>query len=209
MNVTTATVTTAKVTTAIDGQLPLGSPLAVRRSLAQLPGYIQPLALYAVEEQWERDTRRLPGVLARARRRVRLCRARARTARAAFDLAAHPSPGEVSPDAQEILRLAGRAGLLTDQLPWPLGSAPASSARYPLVWYQVLRVEEWPGLRRPDAAAERARVGRRPADFRGRSGCAAALPAAGLSRDPAGRPALFAYAITEPGTARTGSARRW
>ncbi len=106
----------------LDGVLAPGEPLSVHTAFRGLDSWVRPLVCYDPVSLWENDTRALPGALGRYRRRVRDF---ART-----ELAAHVLEHDVDQHGGDrhgdgshaILAAAGRAGLLSDLLPWP-GSA--------------------------------------------------------------------------------------
>lgn len=157
------------------------------------------LSTYAPRDPWENDTRQLPAALARLRRRVRHF--------AVTELA--PLAGVVDrlqrdghadlPPVQRLLVQAGREGLLTDLLPFPLGSAPLLQYRHALAWQQAIRVEE---LARVDGGLmlllSAPALGLAPVLLSGDLGLMqrVVLPAFRHTRE--GRPELFAFAITEP-----------
>jgi len=175
--------------------------LSPRRLFDSLPAAIRPLVAPKQATLWEQDTATLPAPLARARRKYRAFAERELRHRSlAVDAAAHLPAGQVHPELSELLRVAGREGMLTDLLPRPLGSASLGSFRYPLVWAQALRTEE---LARVCAGQmlllSAPSLGVAPVVFSGdfRAVRRFVLPA--YRQTLAGDPHIFAYAITEPG----------
>ena len=174
-------------------------PLSVRTALKQLPLLVRPLVDYEPTDPWEADTRSLPAVLARYRRRIRdFAQRHLEPVAARADLAAHDS-AEAKQLARSVLAAAGEEGLLDDMLPAPLGSTDPRILRHPLPFTASLKAEELaavdgglmllisahtlgvaPLLVSGDLAMIRRQL----------------VPACRESR--AGSPHIFAYAITEP-----------
>jgi alkylation response protein AidB-like acyl-CoA dehydrogenase len=184
----------------LDGHLSADHPLSPRGLFDTLPGVIRPLVTPKLATVWEQDTATLPPALARARRRYRSFAERELRHRAlALDLAPHAGPDQVLPEVAELLKIAGRDGMLTDLLPRPLGSASLGSYRYPLVWTQALRTEELARVCGGQMLLLGAHsLGVIPIVFAGdlRAMRRFVLPA--YRETMAGQPHIFAYAITEP-----------
>jgi len=119
---------------ALDGHPPASHGLSVRGALADAFD----VARYDPQTLWEQDTERLPWDLRGYRRRMRSFAQRHLAPRALeMDL----SPHQAEPDA-ELLAIAGRAGIMTDMLPWPLGSQAPHLFRHPFQFVTAIRVEE-------------------------------------------------------------------
>jgi len=130
--------------THLEGHLPADHPLSPRRQYRDLPLIGRSLANYPVKDLWETDFARLPGPLARQRRRARAFAEQHLVPVAdELDLAAHLPAGECHPAALEVLREAGRQGWLSYFLPRPLGSMPWRALPYPPIWQCSLIVEEF------------------------------------------------------------------
>ena len=126
----------------VEGIIESRHPLSPRAALEGL-GLPSRLALdYSPRTLWEHDTRQLPAALASWRRHLRRFAERELLPRALeTDLADHPPAGHWWPGMRELVIRAARAGLMTDLLPRPLGSAPLARMRY-LAWAQSLKTEE-------------------------------------------------------------------
>lgn len=185
---------------ALPGHVAPTSALSPRAAFARLPRVVRALVDYPPLDPWEQDTRGLPPALARWRRRLRrFAETYIRPAALAVDAAPHPAAGELAPAADEILRAAGRCGLLTDMLPAPLGTANPRLFAHPLAFASALKTEEL-------AAADGGLMllvcahglGVAPLLLSGELSAIRrfVLPAFRACR--AGRPQVLAYAITEP-----------
>lgn len=127
----------------VGGHVPASDPLSPRRAFAGLPRIAAPLVRYAPADPWEQDTATLPAALQRYRRHVRAFAERELAPRAlAFDTRPHQPVTSADEDARAVLRAAGRAGLLGDPLPRPLGSADPRLALHSLALTQALKTEE-------------------------------------------------------------------
>jgi alkylation response protein AidB-like acyl-CoA dehydrogenase len=185
---------------ALDGHVPPDAPLSPRAAFAGLSRLVKPLVQYAIEDPWELDTRTLPRALGAHRRRLRaFADDHLRPAALAVDLEPHLPPGEQSPRTRAVLEAAGRAGLLSDMLPRPLGGADPRLFALPLQMAAALKTEELAavdgGLMLLVCAHS---LGVAPLLIAGDLGAIRRylLPAAKASL--AGEPHLFAFAITEP-----------
>lgn len=186
---------------ALDGHVAAASDLSPRHAFERLSRMVRPLVRYEPSDPWERDTASLPKALADYRRRVRAFGVRYLQDRSlSADLDPHLPPGECSPDNRELLRAAGREGLLSDLLPRPFGSMAARLVRHPLYLQQALKAEELAavdgGLMLLVCAHD---LGVAPVALSGEIHAIRRylLPAFRMSE--AGEPHLFAFAITEPG----------
>lgn len=194
-----------------------GLPEAEAGASDHLPGYLSPdhslspfaalrrvpllrvVSAYRPGDPWELDTLKLPAELGRLRRRVRLFAERELQPLAA------PADGRLReghvalPDVDRLLQRAGRAGLLTDLLPAPLGSAPLLQYRHSLAWQQAIRVEE---LARVDGGLmlllSAPALGLAPVLLSGDLGLIRRVVLPAMKATRAGDPQLFAFAITEP-----------
>jgi len=128
---------------AVAGHVAAGDPLSPRRAFDGLSRLARPLIRYRPEDPWEQDTATLPAPLARYRRRVRGFAER-ELAPLALPLDARPHHGPDEPDheVRRVLRAAGRAGLLSDPLPRPLGAGDPRLALTSLAMTQALKTEE-------------------------------------------------------------------
>lgn len=177
------------------GFVDAGDALSPRTALAGLGGAARALAAYDPATLWEHDTRTLPAPLAAYRRRLRDF--------ARLHLAPHALTADLDPHAgvaQTVLAAAAKAGHLADFLPRPLGSLPLSLAATPAAWIQSVKMEELcaacGGLGLLIGANA---LGAAPLLFSGdwRAVTRYLLPA--YRRSLRGEPAVFAFAITEPG----------
>ena len=186
--------------THIDGFVPPDSLFSTRRTFKRLSALTRPLINYDIEALWEMETRTLPPILRKARRRIRAFTEKEIIPRALeLDAAPHLPAGETAPAVEDLLRTAGRQGLLTDLLPSPIGSAPILSFRYPLIWYQAIRIEEMArgcgGLMLLLSAHS---LGIAPIVFSGDIGALRRFIIPAFRETKQGNPHLFAFAITEP-----------
>ncbi|WP_084191707.1 acyl-CoA dehydrogenase family protein [Algiphilus aromaticivorans] len=125
------------------GHLPPTHALSPRRAFAALRFPTRLLVDASPVDPWELDTRRLPATLQRLRRRTRAFVQRELEPLALqIDAMPHWPAGQQPEELNELLRRAGRAGLLTDTLPWPLGSGPPMRYRHSLAMQQSIKVEE-------------------------------------------------------------------
>lgn len=126
----------------IDGMVTADHPLSTRQAFNGLRKFGQAVVRYSPEQLWDQDTRRLPAPLRAWRRKVRDFSQRELAPHAlARDLCAHPPPGEWWPGVEGLVKRAAAAGLMTDMLPRPLGTAPWQRTRY-LGWSQAIKTEE-------------------------------------------------------------------
>ncbi len=185
---------------ALDGHVAPTSALSPRRAFEGMAALVRPLVRYDPLDPWEQDTRRLPKPLGDYRRAMRAFAERHLAPRAlSADLEPHPAPGETSAANRELLRTAGREGLLTDLLPRPLGSGDPRLLRHSLFLPQALKTEE---LARVDGGMMLLLcahgLGVAPVVLSGdlRAVRRHLLPA--FKETLRGDPHVFAYAITEP-----------
>jgi alkylation response protein AidB-like acyl-CoA dehydrogenase len=178
------------VSEALHGHLPSTHPLSIRSALA---GAI-PLARYAPQSLWEQDTRTLPWALRRYRRKMRrFAQTELRPHALAFDIAAHDQP------PHEVLRRAAAAGMLTDPLPWPIGSAPPWLLGHALQLLSSLKMEELCAACGGLGLLLGAHVlGCAPIILAGNLGSVLRLLGPLYRRNKRGEPAVVAFAITEP-----------
>lgn len=158
------------------------------------------IANYKPRSMWEEETRLLPGPLARYRRWVRTFAETNLSPNALYCdefVAKHHQAPAVS---QQILSEAGRAGLLTDLLPSPIGSVPLLRYRFPLALQQAIRVEE---LARADGGLmlllSAHNLGLAPLLFSGNMSVLKDVVWPAFKANKRGDTQLFAFAITEPG----------
>lgn len=185
----------------LPGHVAATDPLSPRAAFAQLGRLSKPFAVYDPAEQWEVETRRLPAGLQRLRRRTRAFAEEMLAPLAlAVDAGAHAAPGKLSPELARVISAAGRAGLLSDMLPVPLGSARLSQYRHPVVLQQCVRVEE---LARVCAGLmlllSANALGAMPIALCGDPGAVRRFLLPVMRAQKRGEPELFAFAITEPG----------
>ncbi len=185
---------------ALDGHVPATDPLSTRRAFKAIAGATRHVVRYKVEALWRRDTRSLPPALEAARRRIRAFAERELAPLSLrLDTAPHRPGGELAPEVAALLVKAGRAGLLTDVLPRPLGSGPLRSFRYPFAWYQAVRIEELScvcgGLMLLLSAPS---LGVAPIILSGDLAAIRRFVLPAFRRTKRGDPHLFAFAITEP-----------
>ena len=185
---------------AIEGHLSCEHPLSPRELLPKFPLLTRPLINYEPDSLWWRETQGLPKSLQKLRLRVRqFAESELKPLALKLDSAKHLPVGEFHPELMPLLARAGRAGLLGDTLPSPLGSAPLTQFFHSFAWQASIRVEELsrvcgglmlllsahclgvgPILLSGDLSAIRRFL----------------LPAFRESKN--GEPHLFAFAITEP-----------
>lgn len=185
---------------ALDGFLPPEHPLSPRSALEAVSPLIRPLVRYEPRAWWEEDTARLPPELGAYRRWVRDFAERVVRPRALeADAAPHAAPGACEGAARDVLEEAGRAGLLSDFLPWPLGAQRAAIMRHPLFLPQALKVEELAvadgGLMLLISAHG---LGVAPVLLSGEVSAIRRWVLPAYRASLRGAPHLFAFAITEP-----------
>jgi acyl-CoA dehydrogenase len=185
---------------ALSGHVAPTSDLSPRHAFERLSRLVRPLVEYEPSDPWERDTASLPRALADYRRQVRGFAIRSLQPRSlSADLDPHPPAGQTHPANLELLRTAGREGLLSDLLPRPLGSMAPRLVTHPLFLQQALKTEELAavdgGLMLLVCAHD---LGVAPVVLSGdmRTIRTYLLPA--FRRSELGEPHLFAFAITEP-----------
>lgn len=185
----------------ISGYLPQEHALVPQQHYADLPGLGRWLAAYPEQDLWELDSQRLPRSLRLARQRFKhFAQTQLRPLAQRLDQALHAPAGEMLPQAQELLARAGRAGLLSEVLPRPWGSAHWAEYRHALAWKYCLMTEEY-------AAVDGGLMLLLGANYLGlmpiliggnlRQIRRVVLPAFKANQN--GNPQIFAFAITEPG----------
>lgn len=128
----------------LEGHLPPDHRLSPQWQFSNLPLIGRVLADYSIEDLWETDFARLPGALARQRRRARtFAEQQLMPAADELDLCAHLPAGECHPTAHRILCEAGKQGWLSYFMPAPLGSMPWSTVPHAPIWQASLIVEEF------------------------------------------------------------------
>lgn len=184
----------------LDGQLsPLHklNPAQFFKSLSFLG---QSLTRYKAQDFWEIDTKRLPSSLAKHRRLARHFAQQHLTPNIElFDNLAHQKVGHLHPAAQELLSQAGKAGLMTNMLPAPFGSAAVTDLRFAKAYKSIIQIEELATVCAGQMLLLSAhQLGIAPIALSGD------LKAMWRFLKPMsedflqGKPHLFAYAITEP-----------
>lgn len=184
----------------IEGHVAPDSPLSPRAAFERLPWLTRGMVRYHPGDLWELDTALLPPTLADARRRLRaFATAKLAPHALAIDAAEGQLHGSSADRARSVLRVAARAGMLSDMLPRPLGSSSPAMLRYPLHLPAALKTEEFAavdgGLMLLICAHS---LGTAPVLLSGDLGSIRRhlLPAMRANR--AGCLHVFAYAITEP-----------
>lgn len=173
--------------------------LSPQKAFARVP-LLRVLARYESGSAWQQETAALPGPLATYRRQVRqFAEQHLRPLALHTDL--QMRAGEPGAAALEtLLQKAGKAGLLSDLLPWPLGSVPLARYRHALAWQQSVRTEE---LARVDGGLmlflSAHNLGIAPVLFSGNVPVIRQVLLPALRACASGDPHLFAFAITEPG----------
>lgn len=182
----------------LPGYLSPGHSLSPFAALRRVP-MLRAFSAYRPEDPWELDTAKLPAALGRLRRRVRAFAEREMKLLGAQADALHRDGHVAVPDTDRLLQRAGQAGLLSDLLPAPFGSAPLLQYRYSLAWQQAIRVEE---LARVDGGLmlmlSAPALGLAPLMLSGDLGIMRRVVLPAQKATLAGDPQLFAFAITEP-----------
>lgn len=183
----------------LPGYVAADSALAPLKAFRQNP-VLRLLASYRPALSWQRDSDTLPGPLRAYRQQLRDF-AEAHLQPLALPLDLHMKTARIRPPALDnLLVQAGRAGLLSDLLPRPLGSAPVARYRFSLAWQQAMRCEE---LARVDGGLmlllSAHNLGLAPVLFSGNLHVYHRVLLPALRACEAGEPQIFAFAITEPG----------
>ena len=127
----------------LDGQVSPQHPLSPLRRMHELSALGRLLTHYKPADLWELDTQRLPPPLAKLRRRCRDFAEQYMTPNIRIlDEAAHTPPGTLHPAALQLLKAAGRAGLMSNLLPAPFGTATLAELKYPVAYRFAIQVEE-------------------------------------------------------------------
>ncbi|NLF68385.1 MAG: hypothetical protein GX575_04940 [Candidatus Anammoximicrobium sp.] len=177
------------------GHVAADHPLSPRQAFRCFPPLTSRIVSYEPAWIWDQDTAALPPPLAELRRRTREFAERELRPRA-LECDLHPHDPEAD---SAVVRTAAAAGVLFSHLPPPLGTGHVALADYPLPWAAAVKVEElcaacggW-GLMLAAHA-----LGLLPLLLSGdkRAWKRFLIPA--NQRTQAGRPCLFAFAITEP-----------
>ncbi|MBI2383401.1 MAG: acyl-CoA dehydrogenase family protein [Gammaproteobacteria bacterium] len=181
----------------LDGHLPPCHPLSPRAAFEEISALTRPLVRYDADALWRRETARLPWALRRLRRQAREFAERELMPHAlAIDAAGHDADAAT---LDAILRKAGAAGLMTDMLPWPLGSMSWSRVHHPFAWAVSIKTEELAracgGLMLYLSAHQ---LGLAPILLSGDLGALRRFVVPAFRDIRAGRPHVFAFAITEP-----------
>lgn len=182
----------------LPGYLAASHSLSPFAALRRTP-FLKAISSYSPGDPWELDTRHLPAALGRMRRRVRaFAEQECRPLAARIDREQREAHGDL-PEVRELLGRAGKAGLLTDLLPAPLGSVPLLQYRHSLAWQQAIRVEE---LARVDGGLmlllSAPALGLAPVILSGDLNIMRRVVLPAFRATQAGDPQLFAFAITEP-----------
>lgn len=177
----------------IAGHLPAHHPLSTRTAFKGLRPLGRGLVDYEPATLWEIDTATLPPPLRRLRREARdFARSVIRPHALAEDL-------EHGPGRDAVLAAAARAGYLSDLVPWPLGSARVSTYTRPFHFGICLKMEEFTaacgGLGLMLGAHG---LGAAPIMLSGDLDAMRRHLLPVVRENRAGRPSIFAYAITEP-----------
>lgn len=184
----------------LDGHVAAQHALSPRTAQANLPASIRLLYLTTPQNLWTIETARLPRSLQRLRHQARAFAEQAIAPLALpIDAAPHWPVGEHPQPLQDLLVRAGRAGWLTDVLPWPFGSMPLARARHSLQWQASIKVEEFSracgGLMLLLSAHS---LGIAPLLLSGSVPTLRRFLLPAFRETTQGRPHLFAFAITEP-----------
>jgi butyryl-CoA dehydrogenase len=176
------------------------SNYSTRKAFTDMSIFSKPLVHYEPMDLWEQDTEALPKALANYRREVRLfAEQQLKPIAMKMDKMAHSESGELNPELQSLLIKAAKQGFFSDMLPAPIGSVPLSRYRYPLAWQQAIKVEELArscgGLMLLLSAHN---LGIAPLLMAGDLAAARKFLLPALKENNAGKPHLFAFAITEP-----------
>lgn len=185
----------------LDGHVALDHALSPHWQFKNFPWIARLFTDYPVADLWEADFARLPQPLRAIRRRARDFADRHIVPRSTIlDLAAHLPPGQIHPEAAEILKLGGRAGWLDYMAPRPLGSASLGTFLHPIIWSCSLVIEEFTracgGIMLLLSAHH---LGAMPILLSGDLGQILRLLGPVYRACRAGEPHLMAFAITEPG----------
>ena len=141
---------------------------------------------------WAEDTRSLPRALASYRRQVReFAEQQLRPLAEQLDLQPHSRWGSPIPSWDNLLVLAGQQGYLSDLLPAPFGSTPWLRYRCPLAWQPAIRKEFARVCGGLMLLLECPQSGSCPL-FAQRETCGQTFSFAGIQRNQAGNPHLFA-----------------
>jgi alkylation response protein AidB-like acyl-CoA dehydrogenase len=124
------------MTGTLQGHLSSTHPLSPATAVGGLSQLGRRLAAYEPATLWELDTATLPRPLRAYRRRLRDVGEVVLRPRALEGDTGDPAV------TVEVLHTAARAGLLSDLLPWPLGSGDPRRGRFPLQLLSALKMEE-------------------------------------------------------------------
>lgn len=182
----------------LPGYLPKDNELSPWRAFRKLP-LLSVFSNYRPTSLWEEETNMLPKALAQYRRRLRQF-SDIHVLPYALSCDEHVGNGLGYPECRnQILRIAGKEGLLNDLLPAPLGSVPLSRYRHSLVWQQAIRVEE---LARADGGLmlllSAHNLGLAPVLFSANLTVLRDIILPSFRANRKGNPQVFAFAITEP-----------
>ncbi len=184
----------------LPGHVPPYSPLSPRAAFARLPRLTRAIVEYDPADSWRQDTATLPTRLQRLRRRLRaFAEEHLMPVALAVDSRPHAALGQADPDARAVLRAAGRAGLLSDMLPAPFGSADPRLFTESLSFPIALKTEELAavdgGLMLLICAHS---LGVAPLLASADLGLIRRVLLPAFRRSLGGDPHVFAFAITEP-----------
>lgn len=183
-----------------DGQVALQHALSPLPRFAELSTLGRALTHYNADDLWELDTKRLPAALGKWRRFVRTFGEHHLLPNVhLLDEAPHAAPRTLHPAARQLLVAAGRAGLMTNMAPAPVGTAALADMRFPSAFRIAIQVEELARACGGQMLLLSAhQLGLAPVCLSGdlRAMWRFLRP---MTQDfQAGIPHLFAYAITEP-----------
>jgi alkylation response protein AidB-like acyl-CoA dehydrogenase len=190
----------AGILPALEGHVATDHPLSPRHRFESLKMVGRMLTHYQSEDLWERDTATLPAPLQALRRRIRgFAEQHLRPLALQADLLPHLPAGELAPQLRDLLSLAAKEGILSLGFPSPFGSASALDLAHPMTLKFALMTEEMAkvdgGLMLLLCAHY---LGMVPIWLSGDVELMRRLILPAHKEMRAGKPHLFAFAITEP-----------
>ncbi len=184
----------------LDGHVASSDLLSPFKAMAKLPITSRVISQYTPTNLWDEDTLKLPKTMQTYRKKVRhFAQTVIKPHALSGDIAPHLPPGQSHADLDYILSQAGKAGLLSDQLPAPWGAMKLGHFRHSLVLQSCIKTEELfsvcAGYGLSICASG---LGSLPILLSGKPLTIRRHMAPSYKASLKGDPKLFAFAITEP-----------
>ncbi len=188
-----------KTESSINGFVPPTHELSPRTAFNKISRLTRFLIQYKPEKLWDEDTNKLPRSLRKLRRKSKKFADKyIRPISMKIDQLPH-KVGELPPEQEKLLKIAAKKGLMTDLLPWPIGSGPISQIKHSFALRTSIKIEEHAracgGLMLMLSAHH---LGVAPILLSGDLHAIIKFLLPAYRENKKGKPHIFAFAITEP-----------